>query len=332
MTVQLPAPYIASGRFSDIDAVNVAAPGWQLDFRQLDGGSLCADLHLTESKTVQLAHARFDRRMDQRGCTPGGRRTFAILEERITPLLWYGQTATHEALLAFPSDGDIDVISAADFEVFTLSVPEHLLTGISQSIGLQDPTQFLGRSATRLTCDPPALRALRSRLHRFCQMVSHSHLRVPRAVLLAELEYEIPRQLLFALAHGRATPCPATASARNRALKRAVDFIRGHADRPPSVREVCQHAQVSERLLNYAFKDRFGMPPKRYIQGFRLDCVRGELRHATPSTAMVTDVANRWGFWHMGQFAADYRRQFGELPSETLKRRVGHRARWDGPR
>jgi hypothetical protein len=36
------------------------------------------------------------------------------------------------------------------------------------------------------------------------------------------------------------------------------------------------------------------------------------------------DVANRWGFWHMGQFAADYKRQFGELPSATLKR--AHRA------
>jgi len=171
MTVQAPTPYVAIGRFSDIDAVNVAAPSWQLDFRQLDRGPLCADLHLTESESVQLAHARFDRRMDQRGCTPVGRRTFAILEEQIAPLLWYGQTATHEGIVAFPADGDIDVVSAADFEVFTLSVPEHLLTGISQSTGLQDPTQFLGRLAPRLACDPAALRALRARLCRFWKMV-----------------------------------------------------------------------------------------------------------------------------------------------------------------
>jgi len=30
-------------------------------------------------------------------------------------------------------------------------------------------------------------------------------------------------------------------------------------------------------------------------------------------------VANAWGFWHMGQFARDYRRLFGELPSDTLR-------------
>jgi AraC-like DNA-binding protein len=34
----------------------------------------------------------------------------------------------------------------------------------------------------------------------------------------------------------------------------------------------------------------------------------------------ITDVANEWGFWHMGQFAADYQSQFGELPSETRNR------------
>ena len=41
-----------------------------------------------------------------------------------------------------------------------------------------------------------------------------------------------------------------------------------------------------------------------------------------PSTTRVTDVANEWGFWHLGQFAADYRRHFGELPSETFERQV----------
>ena len=34
--------------------------------------------------------------------------------------------------------------------------------------------------------------------------------------------------------------------------------------------------------------------------------------------AGVAEVASRWGFWHMGQLAADYRQLFGELPSETL--------------
>jgi AraC family ethanolamine operon transcriptional activator len=56
------------------------------------------------------------------------------------------------------------------------------------------------------------------------------------------------------------------------------------------------------------------------MQAKRLATVRHKLIKAGPDT-LVNDVANRWGFWHMGRFASDYRRQFGELPSETLKSR-----------
>jgi AraC family ethanolamine operon transcriptional activator len=50
----------------------------------------------------------------------------------------------------------------------------------------------------------------------------------------------------------------------------------------------------------------------------RLNGVRRELRS---TAATVQDAAARWGFWHLGQFSRDYKRQFGELPSQTLKQR-----------
>jgi AraC family ethanolamine operon transcriptional activator len=51
----------------------------------------------------------------------------------------------------------------------------------------------------------------------------------------------------------------------------------------------------------------------------RVAGVRAELLTGPVSTA-IADVANNWGFWHMGQFAHNYRKLFGELPSETLHR------------
>ena len=33
----------------------------------------------------------------------------------------------------------------------------------------------------------------------------------------------------------------------------------------------------------------------------------------------VSEIARQHGFWHMGQFSADYKKIFTELPSKTLK-------------
>ena len=77
---------------------------------------------------------------------------------------------------------------------------------------------------------------------------------------------------------------------------------------------------ASERTLRYGFLERFGVSPKSYLHTFRLNGVRRELKQADPARVKVVDIANHWGFWHMGKFAADYRKLCGELPSETLRR------------
>jgi AraC family ethanolamine operon transcriptional activator len=80
--------------------------------------------------------------------------------------------------------------------------------------------------------------------------------------------------------------------------------------------EVCRRIGASRRKLNYCFQDVLGTSPVKYLRAVRLNGVRRELRSGT---AAVQDVAARWGFWHLGQFSLDYKRQFGELPSATLK-------------
>jgi AraC family ethanolamine operon transcriptional activator len=99
-----------------------------------------------------------------------------------------------------------------------------------------------------------------------------------------------------------------------------VEYIEENAKESMNLRDLCLITGASERTLRYGFLDRYGVSPKAYLQSIRLNGVRRKLRQADPASTKVVDIANYWGFWHMGKFAADYRRLFGELPSETMNR------------
>ena len=103
------------------------------------------------------------------------------------------------------------------------------------------------------------------------------------------------------------------------ALKQAIDYIEANKNEPVTVKDLCKITSVSERTLQYAFQEHFHVSPKTYLKAVRLNGVRNQLRHVDPKTVKVIDIANIWGFWHMGQFAADYYNFFSEKPLTTLR-------------
>ncbi|WP_159090152.1 helix-turn-helix domain-containing protein [Ruegeria sp. Alg231-54] len=124
--------------------------------------------------------------------------------------------------------------------------------------------------------------------------------------------------LLFAI-NGEAHEDKSTAFQRRRALRLALERMEQFACDPLSIAEICKSVSCSWRTLDRVFKEEFGIGPKAYFVRFRLGRARNELLTSDPAFTVI-NIANRWGFWHMGQFAADYKKMFGELPSTTLKR------------
>ncbi|MGE6473330.1 helix-turn-helix domain-containing protein [Serratia proteamaculans] len=52
-----------------------------------------------------------------------------------------------------------------------------------------------------------------------------------------------------------------------------------------------------------------------------MEQVHACLRDPSSHVRNVTELAMDFGFLHLGRFSENYRKQFGELPSDTLKRR-----------
>lgn len=135
-----------------------------------------------------------------------------------------------------------------------------------------------------------------------------------------EFEESLVAQLITAALGNLPIADRSTPAVRAKALMGACEYIETHKRDLTTVGDVCAATGASWRTLDRAFKERFSVGPKAYISALRLTYVRNELSNCAPATR-ISDVANEWGFWHMGQFARDYRKLFGELPSATLKRK-----------
>ncbi len=108
----------------------------------------------------------------------------------------------------------------------------------------------------------------------------------------------------------------------SRDVKRAIDFIEAHVDCNITLGDIVAASGVPGRTLSKHFEHYRGLPPMQYLRTLRFKKVREALRRAEPEER-VTAIALQWGFGHLGRFSVEYRKRFGESPSETLRRRAG---------
>lgn len=109
-----------------------------------------------------------------------------------------------------------------------------------------------------------------------------------------------------------------------RVVKRAQEFMHSRLELPITLADVCTHVGVSARALQQSFAQCTGKSPMAFLRELRLDAARMALQQPALSerAPQVSDIAARYGFFHLGHFAEGYRKRFGETPSET---RMGNR-------
>jgi AraC family ethanolamine operon transcriptional activator len=123
--------------------------------------------------------------------------------------------------------------------------------------------------------------------------------------------------LVADLLHGASDPREKMALAKAKeVVRRSRAYALERRDQPPTLLELCRHTHVSPRALQYCFQTVLGESPASYMKMLRLNGLRHDLMRLDDNV-LISDIAANWGFWHLSQFASDYRRMFGELPSAT---------------
>jgi transcriptional regulator GlxA family with amidase domain len=108
-------------------------------------------------------------------------------------------------------------------------------------------------------------------------------------------------------------------------VERAEKLALAEIDQPLRIPAMCRALAVSKRTLRKAFHETHGIPPRRRLRMLRLSAARRALLAADCGRLTVTQVATAFGFLELGRFSVEYRKVFGESPSQTLQHRSGSR-------
>ena len=156
---------------------------------------------------------------------------------------------------------------------------------------------------------------LRTTLHSVCTALDNNPDLLRLSPVLQDIiKYEVPYLLAQTLLFSEAQQTNSALEKRTHALKTAVEYIKITPRKSSSFSKFCRETSINERTLQRAFLDQYGVSPKSYAQAYHLNNVYKTLVKGNPESTSISEVASNFGFWHMSQFAKDYRRHFGELP------------------
>lgn len=313
------SPVVTRHHFTNFEVFASTLGGYDIDVKQIDCGSFKAFIQQIQCGAVFINRFTLSRRIEINGNPPTDLRTFGIPTENCQPFIWRGQPSDGNTIQIYKPSTELELITHPEFEAIDVSISENDFNALNSQWGLPDLDEIIG-VREMAACDPAVMQGLRKTLRHICQIVDSYPDEFNQNTHLQNLvKNEVPYLLAQALLSSEESLSKATPYKRSQVLVKALEYIQSTTDQIDSIGILCQQTGIHERTLQRAFLDTYDTTPKSYMRAFRLNKAYKTLLHGDADTTTVTNIAINLGYCHLSQFATDYRRLFGELPSKTLR-------------
>jgi len=216
-----------------------------------------------------------------------------------------------QAMMVNPYE-KIDLEYSADCEKLIIKVPELALVNAREmSLGrLPENGIRFNRSPVALKLYPALFNIMEAVLSELDEAENEEVSRVCapyREIILKKLLRVFPSNWSSA---DNSTVC-------HPSLAKMTRYIEENVHRNIDMEELSNVSNMSVRSIYNTFSKAFATTPKCYIKQLKLQKLREDLLQG--KCRNVTEIALDYGFSHLGRFSSDYRKSFGELPSETMR-------------
>jgi AraC-like DNA-binding protein len=248
----------------------------------------------------------------------GGRAVIAFRTEPGPSLLSSGVEMQPTNIVRY-SEGQNYYRRSSGFAAYgSMSLPVEEIAAVGRAFAAVDLAP--PRDAMLMT-PPPAAMARLQRLHAAAgHLAQYSPEIIANPDAARGLEQLLIEAMVECLSIGKASESSLAQGQHATVMRRFWRVVEESPEEPLYIPEICKAIRVSERTLRMCCQEHLGMAPKRYLLLRRMHLMRQALRQAATDETSVTDIATRYGFWHLGRFAVEYHSLFGESPSVTLHR------------
>jgi AraC family ethanolamine operon transcriptional activator len=301
----------------DFDLIAHSMRHWDQNIRQMSRGPFRGELAFTQIEGIQLARGRLNQAVSTTGSPPPDTFTFTPVTEHSQRAVDRGRRLRPGQVMCLSPGDEIGFQTTPDYECRSIMIGrETFVTAARTLLGVDWSKRWNGCG---LIDGPPTLGVeLDAFLENQLRLVESQ----PEVLLRPEFRKQLADKCvayLVELLHRAEPTRRVRPSSPERLFLRAQELMRGALQSPLTTQDLCGSLEVSERTLRHAFQEVQGMSPMNFYKAKRLNAVRHDLKHADRGET-VHQIAQRWGFWHSGEFASEYRRLFGELPSHTMQR------------
>ncbi len=222
----------------------------------------------------------------------------------------------HQHIAFFPNGGECEILVKDSIRILNVKLHHDAVRRHLMATG-DNPSWIKSSEPHVQRLEPMELERFRQRL---LDLHSSLFMKEEENLSLSDIE-EAGREVVraacdqFSDRHFRAEKL--FPSAKAKLVSHFREYLESHDHSQARVSDFCRQEKASLRSLEYATRALVWLSPKQYMKAYYLNKVR---RALTESHEPIHEIAGRLGFWHMGQLSKDYRRLFGELPSEKCGR------------
>lgn len=313
---------IVNSYFSSFDEIEMAVKAWDLKICKLNKKDYKGSLFQIFNDNVIISDVNFGKTLKIEGTPPKKYRSFGIPKVNCPPFYWRNKNLTDKTIQIYQPGSELFMINKFQMGAIDVAVSEDYFYKLCKKLKYDSVLDIINNNES-IECELSLLRNLQNQLAVFSKKIKKLE-PSNNILLLNEMNVEIPILLIKTLATANPVYKMEESFIKTRGFKKALDAILHSPTDYHSLSDLCHIAGVSARTLQYIFKEKLGVTPNAFVKSYKLNHIYNILKNKTGTNVFVSDIANQYGFWHMGQFAKDYKEMFGELPSDTLRKFKNH--------